>query len=106
MNLRFLLILIQLRLKSKGFDYEDIRTYDICNAGYASRALSMDSIVETILPCHLIVKRSGNHTEIAVQLPGEMFRSLDGGRSEDVEMFLGEVESKLKGIVDSFNLEE
>ncbi len=91
-------------LKSKGFDYEDMRTYDICSTGYASRALSMDSTVETIMPCHLVVKRRGNQAEVAVQLPGEMFRSLHKERSEKAEMFLGEVESKLKEIVDSFNM--
>ena len=93
-------------LKSKGFDYEDMRTYDVCNAGYASRALSMDSVAETILPCHLIVKRRKNQAEVAVQLPGEVFRSLHMERSEEVDMFFGEVESKLKGIVDSFNMEK
>ncbi|EQB69312.1 MAG: hypothetical protein AMDU5_GPLC00004G0282 [Thermoplasmatales archaeon Gpl] len=93
-------------LRSKGFDYEEMRTYDICNAGYASRALAMDSRVETILPCHLIVKKAGDHTEVSVQLPGEMFHSLHKEKSEEVDLFLGEVESKLKGIVDSFNMEK
>jgi len=90
-------------LKSKGFDYNELRTYDICNAEYASKALAMDQRAEVLLPCHLIVKRAGGHTEVAVQLPGEMFHSLHKEKSEELEMFLGEVESKLKGIVDMVN---
>lgn len=90
-------------LKSKGFDYANLRTYDICNAGYANKALSFDSGVETIVPCHLIVKGIGNHTEIAVQMPREMFESLHREKSEDMESFLGEVETKLKAIVEELS---
>lgn len=88
-------------LKSKGFEYAKLRTYDICNAGYAIKALSFDRQVETIIPCHLIVKEAENHTEVSVQLPREMFNSLHREKSEEMESFLEEVESKLKGIVDS-----
>ncbi len=34
-------------LRSKGFEYPNLRTFDICNAGYANRALSLDTRVET-----------------------------------------------------------
>ena len=88
-------------LKSKGFDYTNLRTYDICNAGYANKALSFDSGVETIVPCHLIVKEAEGHTEVAVQMPREMFESLHREKSEDMEGFLVEVEEKLKGIVEA-----
>ena len=88
-------------LKSKGFNYADLHTYDICNAGYANKALSFDSGVETIVPCHLIVKEAEGHTEVAVQMPREMFGSLHREKSEDMEGFLVEVEEKLKGIVEA-----
>ncbi|SIM84520.1 DUF302 domain-containing protein [Cuniculiplasma divulgatum] len=89
-------------LKSKGFDYTELRTYDICNAGLASRALAMDTRLESLLPCHLIVKNAGDHSEISVQLPGEIFRTLNLSHSKDMEPFLVEVETKLKKIVNSF----
>lgn len=89
-------------LKSKGFDYTELRTYDICNAGFASRALAIDARLESVLPCHLIVKKASDHSEISVQLPGEIFHTLGSNSSNDVEAFLDEVETKLKGIVNSF----
>ncbi|EQB74478.1 MAG: hypothetical protein AMDU4_FER2C00006G0020 [Ferroplasma sp. Type II] len=89
-------------LKSKGLDYTELRTYDICNAGFASRALAIDARLESVLPCHLIVKKASDHSEISVQLPGEIFHILSPNSSNDVEAFLDEVEKKLKGIVNSF----
>ena len=90
-------------LRSKGFEYPNLRTFDICNAGYANRALSFDTRVETIIPCHLIVKEAENHTEVSVQLPREMFESLHREKSGDMESFLGEVETKLKAIVEELS---
>lgn len=88
-------------LKSKGFSYHDLRTYDICNAGFASKALAMGSWVETILPCRLVVKSAGDHTEISVQLPGEMLRAYHKNVSGEMDKFLSEVEPKLREIADS-----
>ncbi|MCL4358793.1 MAG: DUF302 domain-containing protein [Candidatus Thermoplasmatota archaeon] len=88
-------------LRSKGFDYGDLKTYDICNAGYASKALAFDQRVEVIIPCHLVVKGEGDHTEISVQMPGELFHSLHKEKSDEMESFLIEVEEKLKGVVNT-----
>ena len=88
-------------LKSKGFYYANLRTYDICNAGYATKALTFDSRVEVIIPCHLIVKEAEDQTEVSVQMPREIFNSLHSTKSKEMEGFLVEVEAKLKGIVDA-----
>ena len=92
-------------LKSKGFDWPDLRTYDICNANYASKALAIDQEVETIIPCHLIVKGVENHSEVSVQMPRDLFESLHRQKSPEVESFLSDVEGKLKGIVDALTAE-
>lgn len=88
-------------LRSRGFGYSNLRTYDICNAGYASKALAFDQRVEVIIPCHLVVKGAGDLTEVSVQMPGELFHSLGKEKSGEMESFLTEVEEKLKGIVDT-----
>ncbi len=88
-------------LQSKGFDYAPLRTYDICNAGYANKALSMSKMAEALLPCHLIVKGIGDHTEISVQLPRDTFNTLFPKGEVSMETFLNEVEGKLKNIADS-----
>ena len=92
-------------LRSKGIDYTNLRTYDICNAAYAAKALGFDSGVETIIPCHLVVKGSGDHSEVSVQLPSEMFNSLHKEKTQEMENFLGGIETKLKGIVDAMTNE-
>lgn len=88
-------------MKSKGFDYANLRTYDICNASYASRALGLDQRVETIVPCHLVVKGVGEHAEVSAQMPSGLFESLHKEKSNEMEGFLTEVEKKLKRIVDN-----
>lgn len=88
-------------LQNKGFDYAPLRTYDICNAGYANKALSMSKMAEALLPCHLIVKGIGDHTEISVQLPRDTFNTLFPKGEVSMETFLNEVEGKLKNIADS-----
>ncbi len=92
-------------LKSKGFDYTDLRTFDICNAGYATKALAFDSRVETIIPCHLVVKGAGDHSEVSIQLPSEMFNALHKEKSKEMETFLTGIEAKLKSIVDTITNE-
>ncbi len=88
-------------LRSKGFEYPNLRTFDICNAKYAHEALSFDYRVETLIPCHLIVKSVEGGTEISAQLPAEIFHTLQTDKTEQKMTFLNEVETKLKTIVDS-----
>lgn len=88
-------------LQNKGFDYAPLRTYDICNAGYANKALSMSKMAEALLPCHLIVKGIGDHTEISVQLPRDTFNTLFPKGEVSMEAFMNDVEGKLKSIADS-----
>jgi uncharacterized protein (DUF302 family) len=89
-------------LRSKGFEYPNLRTFDICNAKYAHEALSFDYRVETLIPCHIIAKSVEGGTEVSVQLPAEIFHTLQTDKTEPMTAFLNEVETKLKTIVDSF----
>ena len=88
-------------LRSKGFEYPNLRTFDICNAKYAHEALSFDYSVETLIPCHLIAKSVEGGTEISAQLPVEIFHTLQTDKTEQKTAFLTEVETKLRTIVDS-----
>lgn len=93
-------------LRMKGFEYPDIRTFDICNPEYAIRALGLDKIVETLIPCRLIVRNDGKISEVSVQLPGDLFRGLGKFAEDETKYrgnFLKEVESRLKKIVDQIS---
>ncbi len=56
-------------LRSKGFEYSNLRTFDIWKAKYAHEYLSFDYRVETLIPCHIMAKSVEGGTEISVQLP-------------------------------------
>lgn len=85
-------------LRSKGYEYAALRTYDVCNPGYAYKALSLNKMAETAIPCRMIVKRADNQSEVAIQMPGSLFRDID--LDEDDLEFLKEMEIKLREIVD------
>lgn len=87
-------------LRSKGFEYPDLRTYDICNPGYAIKALSLGNLAETVIPCRMIVKNAGDHSEVSVQMPGRVLEDILSGENKDSVSFLPELENKLRNIVD------
>ena len=88
-------------LRSKGFKYPNFTTFDICNPEYAHEALSFDHKVETLIPCHLIVKSVEDGAEISAQMPAEIFHTIQTDKMEQKTAFLNEVETKLKIVVDS-----
>lgn len=59
-------------MKSKGYNYPDLRIYDICNAKYAHMLLTANDKFEVIIPCHLAIKRAGDKTEVAAGMPTPM----------------------------------
>ena len=83
------------------FEYPNLRTFDICNAKYAHEALSFDYRVETLIPCHLIVKSVEGGTETSIQLPAEFFHTFQADKTEQRTAFLNEVETRLRTIVNS-----
>ena len=88
-------------LRSKGFDYPLMNTYEICNPSYASRILSVEQSAEVMLPCRIIVKEVENGTEISAQLPTELLKLIDSDRKQELNKIAEEVEAIIKNIVNS-----
>ena len=87
-------------LKSKGFSYTDMKTYDVCNASYASRALALSTKFESLLPCHISIKRTESGTEVIGQMPEFLARSAGfDPESKDAD-FIIEVQEKLIVLID------
>ena len=88
-------------LRSKGFYYPLMNTYEICNPSYASRILSVEQSAEVMLPCRIIVKEVENGTEISAQLPTELLKLIDSDRKQELNKIAEEVEAIIKNIVNS-----
>ncbi|MHB1439834.1 MAG: DUF302 domain-containing protein [Cuniculiplasma sp.] len=83
-------------LKSKGFDYGPLRTYEICNPAYAFRILSADEKFESLLPCRIVLKGKPEGTEVIGLLPEALSELVDSTSVKDVAH---EVQEKIKKIV-------
>ena len=85
-------------MRSKGFNYPNLRIYDICNAKYAYTLLSVTNKFEVIIPCHLAIKKAGNKTEIAAGIPTPITSLLN--LDDESKATVDEVIKTLKTIVD------
>ena len=88
-------------LRSKGFDYPLMNTYEGCNPSYASKILSFEKSAEVMLPCRIIVKEAENGTEISAQLPTEMLKLIESNKKQELVKIAEEVEVIIKNIVNS-----
>ncbi|MCL5988492.1 MAG: DUF302 domain-containing protein [Candidatus Thermoplasmatota archaeon] len=88
-------------LRSKGFDYPLMNTYEVCNPSYASKILSFEKSAEVMLPCRIIVKEAENGTEISAQLPTEMLKLIESNKKQELVKIAEEVEVIIKNIVNS-----
>ena len=85
-------------MKSKGYNYPDLRIYDICNAKYAHMLLNVNDKFEVIIPCHLAIKRAGDKTEVAAGMPTPMTSLLN--LDDKARAAVDEVVKTLRAIVD------
>ncbi len=79
-------------LKSKGFEYSPLRTYEVCNPSYASEILNINGRFESMLPCRIVVKGVEGGSEIVGLLP-EAMASLVGDDKANNTML------KVQGII-------
>ncbi len=60
---------VKATLASKGFDREQLKIIEICNAKYASAVLSKDIKISLMLPCPISVYVEGGKTYISTLRP-------------------------------------
>ncbi len=83
-------------LKSKGYEYALLRTFEICNPEYASKILNTDIRFESMLPCRIVIKGTKDGSEVIGLLP-EAMAGLVGNRDADETML--KVQELVKKIV-------
>lgn len=85
-------------LRSKGFDLgHECRIVDVCNPQAASKALTLEMRVSTVLPCRISIFSDSEGCTVATVKPTDLLRAtgLSG-----VEQLAAEIERELIAMID------
>lgn len=85
-------------LKSKGIDFPTpCKVFDVCNPQAATRALTAEMRISTVLPCRISVYGDGEGCTIATVKPTDLLRAtgLTG-----VEQLAAEIEKEIVAMMD------
>lgn len=87
---------VQETLKEKGFERGPLKIIELCNAGFAHKALNQDISVAMFMPCRYTVHTEGSKTIVTLARPTSIAGMLpDAG----IEELADEVENTLKKIM-------
>jgi len=85
-------------LKSKGFDLgRECVVFDVCNPQAASKALTSEMKISTVLPCRISVYGDGEGCTLATVKPTDLLRSTG---ASGVEKLATEIEREIVAIID------
>jgi len=84
-------------LAEKGFEINPLKIYEVCNAGFAYKALSKDINVAMFMPCRIILRQEKGKTVITLARPSMISQMLPDSGLDDLA---GEVEMQLKELID------
>ena len=85
-------------LKSKGVDLgRECRVYDVCNPQAASKALTGEMKVSSVLPCRISVFSDGEGCTIATVKPTDLLRATG---ISGVDSLAAEIEKEILAMID------
>jgi len=85
-------------LAEKGFVIEPLKIFEVCNAGFAYKAIRKDVNVAMFMPCKVIIHPDKNGTSITLMRPSLISEMLP---QSDLGDLAAEVEKQLIGIIDA-----
>ncbi|MCP4704566.1 MAG: DUF302 domain-containing protein [candidate division Zixibacteria bacterium] len=85
-------------LSEKGFEIEPLKIYEICNAGFAFKALSKDKNVAMFMPCKIVLRQEKSKTAITLVRPSMISKMLPNSGLDELA---GDVEVKLKELIEN-----
>jgi len=89
---------VQETLKDKGLERAPLEIIEVCNAGFAHKALDKDVSVAMFMPCKFTVHTEGEKTIVTLARPSIIAEMLpDSG----LEKLAGEVEETLRKVMES-----
>ena len=88
---------VQDTLAGKGFNREPYKIIEICNAGFAHKALGANIDVGLFLPCKINIYTNGGSTYISAMRPTMI---ADFFENSDLQKLAHEVDTIVRSIVD------
>ena len=88
---------VQETLAEKGFEIDSLKIYEICNAGFAYKAVKSDINVAMFMPCKIVIRPEQDGTLMTLVRPSMIAEMLPDAGLNDLAM---EVEKQLKSIID------
>ncbi|MCP4648891.1 MAG: DUF302 domain-containing protein [PVC group bacterium] len=85
-------------LAEKEFEIEPLIIYEICNAGFAFKALSKDKNVAMFMPCKIVLRQEKSKTAITLVRPSMISKMLPNSGLDELA---GDVEVKLKELIEN-----
>jgi uncharacterized protein (DUF302 family) len=88
---------VQRTLADKGFEIEALKIFEVCNAGFAYKALNCDVNAAMFMPCKIVLRSEGDNCHITLARPSMVARMLpESGLGKLAE----QIETQLVGILD------
>ena len=87
---------VQKTLAEKGFERGPLKIIEVCNAGFAHKALQKSVDVSLFMPCKLSIYTEGNKTVVTLARPTMIAEMLPEAGLEELA---GQVEETLKKVM-------
>lgn len=87
---------VQKTLAEKGFERGPLKIIEVCNAGFAHKALQKSIDVSLFMPCKFSVYTEGNKTVVTLARPSMITEMLPEAGLEELA---GQVEETLKKVM-------
>lgn len=87
---------VQQTLAEKGFQREPLKIIEVCNAGFAHKALGQDVMVALFMPCKFSVWTEAGKTHVSLGRPTLISAMLPQAK---LEALANEVETTLKRVM-------
>ncbi len=84
--------------KKLDVDFPDYHILGACNPALAHKALLAENKIGTMLPCNVIVQKSGDGFEVAAVDPAASMASV---KNDQLAAIAGDVRDKLRQVVES-----
>ena len=88
---------VQETLAEKGFEIRPLKIMEICNSGFAYKALGLDANVSLFMPCKYVVAQQDNNVKVTLLKPSMIAEFINGDELRDLA---SEVETKLIKIME------
>ncbi len=84
-------------LAEKEFKINPLKIVEVCNAGFAFNALSLDASVALFMPCKYVVAENDGVVSVTLFLPSVISTFLQNDKLQELAQ---DIEGKLKHILD------